>query len=90
MALSTRQKKVIKVTPKRGKMADVVAPSDSKDLVVKGGRLFIGTRGHVKVLTEDGNTITLKNISDGTFLDFVKVKKVFSTGTTARDIVVIY
>lgn len=64
-----------------------VTPSDSADLAGIG-ILYIGTTGDVKVDgVKGGSAITLKNIPSGTWLNFIRVKKVYSTGTTATDIV---
>ena len=64
--------------------------SDSSNLSVEEAKLYVGTGGDLKVDTVDGQTITLKNVANGTFLDFILVKKVYAKGTTASDIVAIY
>ena len=53
-------------------------------------KIYVGTGGHLKVDTTDGQTITLKNIPSGTFIDWIEIRKIYRTGTTARDIVAIY
>jgi hypothetical protein len=63
-----------------------VSPSDTDDLA-NIGMLYIGTTGDVKVTSVKGDTVTLKNVPSGTWLNFCRVKKVFNTGTTASDIV---
>jgi len=64
-----------------------VTPSDVADLAGIG-ILYIGTTGDVKVDgVKGGSAITLKNIPSGTWLNFIRVKKVYATGTTATDIV---
>lgn len=90
MALSTRQKTLAKVLRKKGQFADSVSPSDRDDLELKNAKLFIGTGGNLKLDLIGGNTITLKNIPSGTFIDWIQVKKVHARDTTARDIVAIY
>lgn len=61
----------------------------------KKGCVYVGTTGHVNVLPIDaadtntaGNGIIFKNVPAGTTLPIV-VKKVFSTSTTATDMVLI-
>tara|TARA_R110000824_G_scaffold345467_1_gene532120 strand:- start:50 stop:313 length:264 start_codon:yes stop_codon:yes gene_type:complete len=75
---------------KSGSIASVVSKSDSQDLDVKDAKLFVGSGGDLKIDTMDGQTVTLKNIPSGTFLDWIRVKRVHSRGTTANDIVAFY
>ncbi len=68
-----------------------VSPNDDNDLA-NSGMLYIGTgaptnSGDVKVTSIKGDTVTLKNVPSGTWLNFCRVKKVFETGTAATDIV---
>jgi len=65
----------------------VVTPSDST--VLKAGALFIGVGGNVKVTTLEGNDVTFKNVADGSIL-YVMVTKVWATGTTATDMLILY
>lgn len=88
MALTDKQKKT--AGSRGGIVAESVTKSDSLNLSVEEAKLYIGTGGDLKVDTTDGQTITLKNVANGTFLDFILVKKVHSRGTTASDIVAIY
>jgi hypothetical protein len=69
--------------------AAVVAPNDSTDLAIYPASLFIGGTGDVKVDMLDGGTVTFINIPDGTFLPIL-VKRVYSTGTDATDIIALY
>ncbi len=63
-----------------------VSPSDTEDLA-NIGMLYIGTTGDVKVDSARGDTVTLKNVPSGTWLNFCRVRRVYDTGTTASDIV---
>ncbi len=63
-----------------------VTPSDADNLT-NFGMLYVGTAGDVKVTSIKGDTVTLKNVQSGSWLNFCRVKKVFDTGTTATDIV---
>lgn len=76
--------------------ASAVTPSDTTPIpVVTGGTsnngcvLYIGGYGDVKVLTVGGDAITFVGINGGTFMP-VQVTQVFSTGTTATDIVALW
>jgi len=66
-----------------------VTPNDGADLAIPGAVLYIGTGGDVKVTTISGDDVTFKNLANGSVLA-VQVKKVFSTGTDADDIVALY
>ena len=67
--------------------AETAVLSDVTPLPVPYRALFIGTTGHVKVTMRDGGgVVTLRNIPSGTLLP-VWVSMVWSTGTTATDIV---
>jgi len=66
--------------------SDVVTPSDTT--VLTAGVLFIGTGGDINVVPADGySAVLFKNVADGTFLPLL-VTKVYSTNTTAADIVI--
>lgn len=68
--------------------AAVVAPSDTLDLPFVGV-LYVGTGGHVHVLTQTGDEVTFKNVPSGTVLGTpgILVYRVFLAGTTATDII---
>jgi hypothetical protein len=51
--------------------------------------LIVGTGGDVKVTTSGGDTVVLPSIGSGTLLP-LRVRQVFSTGTTASGIVSIW
>lgn len=65
--------------------AAAVTPNDSTDLAILPRALFIGTGGDIKV-TINGVDLTYKNIADGTTFPR-RVSRVWSTGTTADDII---
>ncbi len=88
MALDTRQKSKARYT--KGEVAQTVTPSNSLKVSDVPFNLYVGTGGDLKVDTIDGQTITLKNVASGTYLDFIKVNKVYSKGTTASDIIAIH
>ena len=51
--------------------------------------LYVGVAGDVRLLTADGDDITLKTVGAGSFLP-VQTLKVFATTTTATDIVALW
>ncbi len=51
--------------------------------------LYVGTKGNIKVMTVGGDEVTFTNIQDGSFIP-VQVLRVFSTGTTASNIVALW
>jgi len=63
-----------------------VTPDDDNDLTA-GGMLYVGGAGDIKVTGLKSGTVTLVGIPAGTWLNFCRVKRVFSTGTTATNIV---
>ena len=65
-----------------------VTASDTVDLD-KQGFLYIGTTGNIKVTTTEGDTLTFNGIAAG-IVHPIFVKKVFSTGTTASNILVVF
>jgi hypothetical protein len=71
-------------------LAKAVSPSDSVDVSDVDFKVYVGTGGHLKVVTQNGTTVTLKNIQDGTYIDWLKIKRIYSKGTTATDIVAIF
>lgn len=65
-----------------------VSPHDTNNLT-KGGIIFIGTGGNIKVDMIGVGTVTFLNVPNGRFISG-RVKRVYSTGTTASDIIVIF
>ena len=90
MTLNQEQKKFRRLHKNQCGYGESVTKSDSQDLGEKKAELFIGTGGDVKVSLYGGSVVTLKNIPSGTFLKGIFVNRVYSRGTTARDIVAIY
>lgn len=75
--------------------AAVVTKSDTVDIPnpgngqVEGCVLYVGTGGILRVLTAGGDDITFQNVPNGTFIP-VQVVRVFSTTTTANNIVALW
>lgn len=66
--------------------AVAVSPNDSTDLTDVASALYIGGSGNVKVDTVQGDTVTITGALVGTILP-LRVRRVWSTGTTATNIV---
>ena len=69
--------------------ADAVTANDSSDLTNVARALYVGTGGDLKVTTAGGDTVTFNDVQGGSILP-VRIKRVFSTGTTASNMVAIY
>ncbi len=67
------------------KTATAITPADS-DLSVAQRALYIGGSGNVRVTTMNGNDVTFASVQAGTILP-VMVKRVWSTSTTATNII---
>lgn len=68
--------------------AAAVTPNDSTDLTVRARVLYIGTAGALKVTTQGGEDVTFGNVEAGTLP--ISVTRVWSTGTTASNIVALW
>lgn len=64
--------------------ASAITKSDTAPNVF--ARIYVGGTGDVKVVTENGDTVTFSAVPVGTVLP-VRVKQVLSTGTTATNLV---
>jgi len=51
--------------------------------------LYVGVGGNVKVTTSGGDTVSFYNLNNGQFVP-VQVSKVFSTGTTATNLIALW
>ena len=75
--------------------AAAVTPSNTANIpAITGGTnngcvLYVGGAGNLKVLTVGGDEVTLIAVPVGTFVP-VNVLRVFSTGTTATNIVALW
>lgn len=69
--------------------AGSVTPNDSADLSKPARALYVGGSGDIKMTTEGGSTVTFQDIVAGSILP-VRCVRVFSTDTTATNIVALY
>lgn len=65
-----------------------VTPHDTNELSIYSRALYVGTAGDLKVTTVGGDTVTITNAAVGWHP--IAVKVVFSTGTTASNIIAGY
>jgi len=63
--------------------------SDSADLAISTRALYIGAGGNVKVTTTRGSELTFVGLVAGTVLP-VRVARLWSTGTTATNVLGLY
>ena len=68
--------------------AGAITPSDTFNLATPSV-VYVGTSGNVKVTTPQGDVATFYNVASGTCIP-VQVLQVWSTGTTATNLVRIY
>jgi hypothetical protein len=69
--------------------AAAVTPSDSNDLASNTRGIYVGTGGDVKVTMAGGQQVTFKNLTGGMIHPICAVR-IWSTGTTATDILGVY
>lgn len=69
--------------------AFAVTPADGSDLSYVTRGLYVGVSGDVKADMEDGTTVTFTAMAAGV-VHPLRVKRVYSTGTTATNITGVY
>ena len=78
--------------------AVLVVPSDTQEIPNPAAQnglgnygcvLYVGVAGNLRVTTVAGDDVTFENIQNGSFFP-VQVKQVFSTGTTADNIIALW
>lgn len=69
--------------------AAAVSPSDTVDLANPARGLYVGVSGDVKVDMVGGGTVTLKAMAAGV-IHFLRIKRIYNTGTTATNMVALY
>lgn len=68
--------------------AAAVTPSDTADLP-QFSVIYVGGAGNVKVTTAQGSAVTFSGVNAGTVIP-VRVRRVWSTGTTATLITAVF
>ena len=66
-----------------------ITTSDSVDLTYNTIAIYLGVSGNLRILDINGNDVVLKNLVAGIWHP-IRVKKVFTTNTSASDIVGAY
>lgn len=74
------------VTPDSCAYIAISITAADSDLTSPVRALYVGTPGDVRITTPGGGAVTFKNVQMGTVLP-IMVQRVWSTGTTAGDIV---
>lgn len=69
--------------------AATVAPNDGVDLAREGRGLYVGAAGDLKATLHDGSVVTFAAIGVGV-IHPVRIKRVWATGTTATNILVVF
>lgn len=59
-----------------------ITPSNDTDLAVNAAGIYVGVTGDVKLITEQGTTLTFKAVPAGTVVP-MDTRRVLATGTTA-------
>lgn len=68
--------------------AAAVSPSDTVDLP-QFSVIYVGGAGNVKVTTAQGTAVTFTGVNAGTVIP-VRVRRVWSTGTTATSMTAVF
>jgi hypothetical protein len=63
-----------------------ITPSNSVDLANETIAIYVGTPGDLRIDDVNGNTVTFSNLANGIFHP-IQAKKVYSTGTSATNII---
>ncbi len=70
--------------------AATITPNNSTDLPIYTRGIYVGVGGHITVdLTDTGTNIQFLSVPQGTILP-VQAKRVYSTGTTATNLVALF
>jgi hypothetical protein len=74
------------IFPSTGQVYAIYAMSPQTNLGNQGCVLYVGTGGNLRVTTSGNDILTFVNVQDGTFFP-INVIKLWSTGTTATNII---
>lgn len=64
-----------------------ITPSDADELAYTVRRIYVGTGGDIALVDGEGNQVTYKNVTSGSYIGDCVYKQVKVTGTTATDLV---
>lgn len=68
------------------KDAFAISGNDSTDLANSTRSIYVGGSGNIKLTTIDGSTVTFNGAIAGSILP-IRAKRIFSTGTTATNLI---
>jgi hypothetical protein len=79
------------ISPKSGPATDgaAITPSDTVDMTTPARGIYVGTGGNVKLITVAGSTLTFVSVPSGYIIP-MQTKRVFSTLTTASNMIALY
>lgn len=66
-----------------------ITPNDTTNLVKETRAIYVGGAGNLKVETVAGSILVFTSVSAGTVYP-LRIRKVFSTGTTASNLLGLY
>ena len=89
MALNNKEKEIRRRRAGQGRLAENVLPDDSI-IYESDVHLYVGKGGNLYVETTEGQIIVLMNVQDGTFINWIKIRRIINKGTTAQFIVAIH
>lgn len=67
--------------------AIAITPSDSAELSHIVRQIYVGAAGDVKVVSAGGQTVIHVAVPAGSYISGLRIRKVFSTGTTASSMI---
>ncbi len=68
------------------KDAFAISGNDNTDLANSTRSIYVGGSGNIKLTTIDGSTVTFNGAIAGSILP-IRAKRIFSTGTTATNLI---
>jgi len=92
-ALTEEQLRWSQSSDQLGNVVKSITPefSDSADLLDPAPKaIYIQTGGNLKVDTMGGTTVAINGIPDDTKIDWLRIKRVYATGTSVTNVKGIY
>jgi len=92
-ALTEEQLRWSQSSDQLGNVVKSITPefSDSADLLDPAPKaIYIQTGGNLKVDTMGGTTVSINGIPDDTKIDWLRIKRVYATGTSVTNVKGIY
>lgn len=77
------------IHPANGAYDAFAAKSDTVDLTIEARAFYTGSGGDIKITTHDKQDVSLVGVPAGTIFP-IRMRRLWSTGTTATDVVGLY